>query len=272
MDRSSSEPVLRNEDYYVPCHGVGDTGLQNKVVLGPFPKDKGIFSSRIATIIRQAEKVPGPGKYVAHEDWTLKKKSDMAKSERTYKPMNKTPAPSDYERKDVFTEVSNRGKDNVSTNRRVLGVKITKGKKRSFTDQAIAHGAKIPGPTDYHPVGQCSDRLEAKAAYVTNWSRQISVHAGKGTQEMPLLAPNHYQVQYSQFDERAPGYSIPKEKGANFLDKAVREKMMTIKGKKEPLPGPGAYFKTEFDVSKISRGTTHLQLRGLSRCALSGYF
>lgn len=272
MEHSSSEPVLRQEDYYIPCHGVGDTGLKTGLVLGTIPKDKGIFTSRINQIVRQAEKVPGPGKYVAHEDWTFKTKSDMAKSERGYKPMNKYPAPCDYERKDIFTEVSNRGKDNLSSNPRLLGGKISKGKKRSFTDQAIAHGAQVPGPTQYTLKTKCSDRIDCSPAYVTNWSKEISVTAGKGTQEMPSLAPTHYNVQYSQKDERAASYSVPKEKGANFLDKAVKERMITIKGKKEPTPGPGAYFKDPFDIGKITRGTTQLQLRGLSRSAMSGYF
>lgn len=262
---------MTNEDYFIPCHGVGDTGFKKSLLLGTIPKDKGIFSSRINQIVRQAEKVPGPGKYVAHEDWTLKTKSDMAKSERSYKSLNKIPSPTEYERKDIMMEVSNRGKDNVSCNRRVLGGTMPKGKKRSMTDQAIAHSAAVPGPV-YNITTKCGDRLSSEPTHITQWSKEVSAHKGKGTQELPSLAPNHYSIQYTQVDDRCARYSVPKEKAANFLDKAVKEKMISVKGKKEPLPGPGAYFKTEFDISKITRGTTHLQLKGLSRASLSGYF
>lgn len=273
MEHASSAPVLTNEDYNLPCHGVGDTGPAARVQHGPFAKDKGTFSSRINQIIRQAEKVPGPGKYVAHEDWTINKKPNWTKGERTYKPMNKVPDPTHYERKDFFEQVGNGGKDCLSHIPRVLGGKIPKGKRRSMTDMAVRAHAHVPPPGCYNVAsGMFSDRLAPHVTGTTSWQREMAVHVGRGQPEPYSLAPSHYTINDTPTYERHAVYSVPKEKAANFLDKAVKEKLVDIKNKKE-MPGPGTYWqKTDFDDRKLTRGTKMLQLRGLTRSAASGYF
>jgi hypothetical protein len=267
MEHASSEPVLKQEDYRIPCHGVGDTGPAKRVILGTSSKDAGTFSSRINQIIRQAEKVPGPGKYVGHEDWVLNHGCGFAKTERTYKPMHKNPDPTTYERKDFFEHPSNRSKDVLSQNPRVTFGKIPKSKRRSFLDQAIRHGAEVPGVGHYTPKQVAADRMDIPIKGSTSWEREAK--SGGKCQPDKSLASNHYNINYSSGEERVPNYTVPKEKAANFLDKAVKEKLIDLKNKKE-IPGPGTY--DSIDMNKTSRGTFHLQLRGLSRSAASGYF
>lgn len=263
------EPVLLQSDYHVPCHGVGETGPANRLLHGPFTKDDGKFSSRIAMIVKQAEKVPGPGKYVAHSDWAANGGKAFAKGERSYKPMNKTPAPATYERKDFNQFPNNACKDCLSTNPRVVFGKMSASKKRSFLDQAIRHGAQIPGPTEAGMKGGPCDRLDIAPKGAMNWNREMMKSESKKKSETDI-APNHYNPSFKQIEAGLPNYTVPKEVGKNFIDKAVKEKWIDVKSKKE-IPGPGTY-KHDVDLSKISRGTYHLQLRGLSRNALSGYF
>lgn len=283
MEHSSSEPVLRHEDYYVACHGVGDTGPANRVTHGAFFKDTGIFSSRINVIVRQAEKVPGPGKYVAHEDWALGRSSAFAKGARTYKPMNKTPPPGHYERKDFMEMCANSCKDVLSQNPRVIHGRIPKGKRRSFLDYAERHGKEVPGPVYFEsnskPRPKASNRLDGALVGALDWDRETKQSESKKQPETSI-GPDHYKgISWSQMEESEPKYSVPKEKAQNFLDKAVKEKMFWDKPKdgnarvKREMPGPGTYDKdNNFDLSKTSRGTFHLQLRGLSRSSASGYF
>jgi len=91
MERSASLPAS-GFDYQLPRHGIGQTGPAHRTILGIQCKDKGTYSSRINTIIRQAEKVPGPGKYVGHEDWAMSGGFKFAKLDRSYKPRNKARA------------------------------------------------------------------------------------------------------------------------------------------------------------------------------------
>jgi len=272
MEKSASAPVLNNEDYYVPCHGVGETGHAKRTQHGPFMKDTGTYSSRINQIIRQAEKVPGPGKYVAHEDWRLAGGFRFAKLERTYKPMNKVPDPGNYERKDLGQPMAHSvgSKDNTSNHPRVLMGKIPKGKKRSFLDQAILKASQSPDPGHYPLVHRFCDRADLNIQGGPSWSREAQKTKGRGKKSEDL-APNHYTPNWSQSEERLANYTVPKETGKNFLDKAVKEKWADVRSKKE-LPGPGTYNTHNFDDSRISRGCRHLQLRGLTKSPMSGYF
>jgi len=267
MEKSASEPVLRQEDYHLPCHGVGDTGPSGRVLSGPMSKDTGTFSSRINQIVRAASKVPGPGKYVAHEDWKLNGGRRFAKSERSYKPMHKNPDPTHYERKDLFSYPSNGGKDNLSQNHRVVHGKVPKGKRRSFMDQAIRHSNEVPAPGHYTVKQVAGDRLDSNVKGALNWSKEAS-SGGKMAADKSL-APNHYTINYSSSEHKQAVYTVPKVQAANFLDKAVKEKIIDLKTKRE-IPGPGTY--PPIDINRTSRGTYHLQLRNLSRSPMSGYF
>jgi len=267
MERASSEPVLRQEDYHLPCHGVAETGHAKRVLGGTQSKDDGKFSSRINQIIRAASKNPGPGKYVAHEDWKLGGGNKFAKSERTYKPMHKYPDPTLYERKDFALYPSNRSKDNVSSVPRVIHGKVPKGKKRSFLDQALKVGAELPGPGTYNTSQVARDRIDSKVTGASNWKKEATF-GGKCAPDKSL-APNHYYINHAPREERSAIYSVPKELGKNFLDKAVKEKIVDLKSKRE-LPGPGTYAPV--DLEKMSRGGFHMQLRGIARSSCSGYF
>eukprot|EP00933_Yihiella_yeosuensis_P046437 TRINITY_DN41964_c0_g1_i1.p1 TRINITY_DN41964_c0_g1~~TRINITY_DN41964_c0_g1_i1.p1 ORF type:complete len:268 (-),score=48.80 TRINITY_DN41964_c0_g1_i1:72-875(-) len=267
MQGSSSEPVLRQEDYHLPCNGVGDTGHARRVILGIQSKDTGGYSSRINQIVKAAGKVPGPGKYMAHEDWKLNKGAGFGKGTRDYKPMHKNPDPTHYERKDFFSYPSNASKECFSKNARVKYGKMPTGKRRSFLDGVVKQSAQVPAPGHYTRKHVCNDRLDYNVTGALNWTKEVS-SGGKMAPDKSL-APNHYSINYASQEPKQPVYTVPKERAANFLDKAVKEKIIDIRNKKE-IPGPGTYNQT--DINKESRGTYHLQLRGLTRNAMSGYF
>lgn len=275
MEGSASEPVLRSEDYYLPCHGVGDTGPAKRVVLGFSGKDDGKFSSRINQIIRQAEKVPGPGKYVAHEEWKQTQTYKFAKSSREYKPMHKGPSAVEYERKDFSAEHSIGAKDNLSNHPRVTFGKVSPGKKKSFLDIAAKYGGQGPGPGAYNPAPGCSNCLSFGPRKVVAWDREKSKSKSLKV-KVAEIGPDHYNLNFCRTEPALPTFTVPKEAGKNFIDKFVSEKFVRDKAEdakaKREVPGPGSYDMQNFDLDKTSRGTYHLQLRGLSRSPASGYF
>mmetsp|Transcript_117705 Transcript_117705/g.327789 ORF Transcript_117705/g.327789 Transcript_117705/m.327789 type:complete len:268 (+) Transcript_117705:109-912(+) len=267
MDRSASLPAS-GFDYKLPSNGIGQTGHAKRVILGTVSKDKGGYSSRINQIIRQAGKVPGPGQYLGHDDWTLSGGNAFSKLDRNYKSMNKVPAPNTYERKDIMDKHSIASKDCLSQNPRILHGAVPKGRKRSFLDQAEATAKTMPGAGHYNPGPKSCDRLDTKIKGALSWERETMKSKGRGTVEKEI-APNHYKPSFSQVEERSANYSVPKVKANNFIDKAVREKLVDLKTE---IPGPGTYATHTFNDEKVSRGTRHLQLRGLTRSPLSGYF
>jgi len=270
MEKSASEPVLRSEDYHLPCHGVGDTGHAKRVLLSFTAKDTGKNSSRINQIIKQAEKCPGPGKYVAHSDWKLTHTHKFANSSREYKPMHKGPSAVHYEVKEFATKHSIGAEDNTSNHPRMLYGKVLGGKKRSFLDGAVKHGQSVPGPGAHNPTAGCSDRLRSQASKMVSWDKEKSKTKSMKV-KVPEIAPNHYKLEYAKTEPSLPNYSVPKEVGKNFIDRYVKEKWTDARSKKE-IPGPGTYNMQNFDDSKTSRGTYHLQLRGMTRNPASGYF
>jgi hypothetical protein len=280
MEGSASAPVLPNrkvledEDYVVP------TGVFVRITHGAFSKDKGTYSSRINQIIRQAEKVPGPGKNMAHEDWdvaggkknhVIHEGNKFPKGSRDYKSCNKTPAPGSCEHKEF-----NMGKnitDHLSQRIRVVYGQMPKGKKRSFLDQAINHGAKIPWGTTSVGTSDApgrNNKLDTQVKGSMNWSKEVTKNKSTKPPEKEI-GPNHYSIDYKQQEEKQPCHAIPKAKAQNFLDKAVKDKLVCLRTKKE-VPGPGTYNVHDYDDSKFSRGTKYLQLRGMSRSSVSGYF
>jgi len=241
-------------------------------------KDKGTYSSRINQIVRQAEKVPGPGKYQAHKEWDVKgghkdhvihEGNKFPNGSREYKPCNKTPAPATYEVKNFGTGVSISSNVNLSCNPRTLYGQMPKGKKRSFLDQAIAAGGKTPAPGQNDLVQHRNNKLDTSNIKVLDWKRELTKSGGKGAVEKEI-GPNHYTINYSS-EPRQAGITVPKAKSQNFLDKAVREKLICHKTKRE-MPGPGTYNTHDYDDSKFSRGTKYLQLRGMQKSSVSGYF
>jgi len=281
MEHSASAPVLTNEDYRVPggadCRGIGLTGHENRILAGPMSKDKGTYSSRINQIMRQAEKVPGPGKYVAHEAWDEGKVAHVIHAgnkfpngNRDYKPMNKTPAPATYENKNFNLGIANSSNPNLSCNPRVLYGGVPKGKKRSFLDQAIAHGAKVPAPGQNDLVQHRNNKLDTSHIKVLDWKREQQKTTGTKPPDKEI-GPNHYSINYKSVEGVQGCGTIPKAKAQNFLDKAVKEKYVDLRTKRE-VPGPGSYNTHSYDDSKFSRGTKYLQLRGMSRSSVSGYF
>jgi len=272
----SSGPVLSQEDYRVPSNGIGLTGHPKRVLAGPMSKDKGTYSSRINQIIRQADKVPGPGKYQAHEPWDEGKTAHVIHAgnkfpngSRDYKPMNKNPAPAAYENKDFNLGKSITSNEFLTQNPRVIYGQISKAKKRSFLDQAINHGSKIPAPSGPLPQKR-NNKMDTATKGVLPWGKELVKTAGRGAQEKEI-GPNHYSISYKSQEEDMPGCTVPKAKAQNFLDKAVKEKLVDIRNK-VAVPGPGAYDILKIGDSKVSRGTKYLQLRGMSRSSVSGYF
>lgn len=232
-------------------------------------KDPGVYSSRINQIVKQAAKYPAPGKYLAHTDWKNNGGNAFCKVERTYKSMHKVPDPRHYERGDFNLQVSNASKDNLSQNPRTLLGNMSKGKRRSFLDGAIRHGETVPPPCHYNVIQFKSDRLPGKLAKMTDWKAEANKTKGRGTPEKEI-GPNHYHPNFKQCEDTLPDWTVPKEVGKNFLDKAVREKMVDTRSK-IPIPGPGGYETHNFRDDRVTRGTKHVQLRGLSRSSISGY-
>jgi hypothetical protein len=270
MEKSSSEPVLRHEDYRVPCNGVGATGHANRVLLGHSNKDTGEHSNRINLIIKQAGKTPGPGRYVAHVPWDRLGGNQFVKSERTIKQMNKVPAPDLYEAKD-FAQTNVMGaRNNLSHHpRNDLQGRIAKGKKRSFLDQAVRHSDGVPGPGHFDPKPFFKSSVESHVRGTVSYGKEISKHPTRGNPEKQI-GPSDYHLSWSQIDELPPKYTVPKDPCNNFIDKAVRDTMVDRRGKKE-MPGPGTYNLQDFDDSRTSRGTRLAQIRGITRCPISGY-
>merc|ERR1711907_439583 len=163
-------------DYVVP------TGVYDRMTHGPFSEDKGTYSSRINQIIRQAEKVPGPGKYVAHEPWDEGRKahvihggSKFTGGGRDYKPCNTTPAPATYEHKEFQMGKSIGGGEHLSNRKRVIYGQVSKSKKRSFLDMSIAHGAKCPAPGHYELKQKRNNKMDLHTAKnISDWSRELS--------------------------------------------------------------------------------------------------
>mmetsp|Transcript_70890 Transcript_70890/g.196963 ORF Transcript_70890/g.196963 Transcript_70890/m.196963 type:complete len:270 (+) Transcript_70890:71-880(+) len=269
METSASAPVIHDSDYYVPCHGVGLTGHANRTTHGAFARDTGQHSSRINQIVKQASKYPGPS--TAHKEWDGQGGFKFANGTRDWK--FKAKVPDFKERDDIFTNVSNASKDCVSKNPRILHGKVPKGRRRSFLDAAEKKGKES---MPYYTSGNvCANKLDTKHTKLTLWDKEKEKHVGRqSSRKDSTNDPNgNAIISWSQAEERVPNYTWPKESGSNFLDRAVREKMLPGKGKeKMPTPGPGECYKVPFDHSKTSRGTFHLQLRGLSRSPASGYF
>lgn len=269
MDRSASLPAS-GFDYQLPRNGVGNTGFARRVQLGSSSKDPGTHSSRINQIVRQAGKVPGPGMYLGHKDWEKNDSFAFGKVERTYKSMNKVPDPAHYERKDIMDNPSTGSRDILSKNPRVLHGTIPKGRKRSFLDEASKRASTLPGAGSYEAKNASCDRLDIKVKGATSWDKEVTRCARRKPPEKEV-GPDHYNPSHAQVYERSANFSVPKSKGNNFVDKAVRSKLLDPRTKKE-MPGPGTYDNHKMNDEKISKGTMHLQLRGLSRSAASGYF
>lgn len=287
MERAASEPVLRQEDYQVAhCRPAPLPAL------GKWSKDPGSYTSRINQIIRQADKAPGPGKYVAHQDWSKNGGNKFGHQDRNYKSKATGPSPDRYERSDIATSPvlchSIGSKDCLSKNPRILHCKIPKGKKRSFLDQAIRHGSTAcPGPGQYEMKHHSCDRVDVKTTGSVGWKHEMSKSYPKPEGKKPQMpAPTHYNPNWTPLEDKLPHWTVPKEDGKNFLDKAVRESMILQREavhKFIDLPGPGHYGAKEgkgkaalgntplFNDFKLSRGTKATQLRGLSKSPVSGY-
>jgi len=216
--------------------------------------------------------------YVQHKGWdegvvdhVIHAGNKFPTGSRDYKPYNVNPAPATYEAKNFNLGVSISSNVNLTQNPRTIYGAVPKGKKRSFLDQAIAHGNKTPAPGANGALSQKrNNKLDTACIKVLQWSKEAQKSGGKAAVEKEI-GPNHYNPQYQQQEERQAIYTVPKAKAQNFLDKAVKEKLVCLRTKKE-VPGPGTYNVHDYDDSKFSRGTKFLQLRGMSRSSCSGYF
>jgi len=268
------EPVLRNEDYRAPANGIGFTGHPKRVLLGHSNKDTGEHSSRINMIVKQAGKTPGPGKYLAHTGWDRLGGNKFENTERVIKQMNKVPAPHHYEAKDFVDNHIMAVRNNVTAS---LGNharydslgRLSKGKKRSFLDQAERHGSMVPGPGHFDPKPYFKSGVGGRITGTVSYGRESNRTSGKGTKAKEI-GPTDYNINYNQLEEVPPKYTVPKDPCNNFIDKAVRDTFVDRRGKKE-MPGPGTYNMQDFDYNRTSRGTQLAQVRGISRCAMSGY-
>lgn len=271
MEMSASAPCLGTEafDYQLPANGIGNTGHARKIQLGHSSRDDGKHTSRINVIVKQAGKVPGPGMYIKHKEWTTTNANKFCNEARGWKPMHKNPDPSKYEAKD-FAETKGIGARSITSNHpKIQFGKIQPGKRRGFLDGPMKLGGKTPGPGAHNPPAGCNNGLGTGfgqgARKMCSWDKEKH-QTVSGKIKVPDVAPNHYKITYGS-ELRQPDYTVQKGKGNNFIDKMVKEKMM---GGKE-LPGPGTYDLQNFSGEKISRGTYHMQLRGLSRGPASGY-
>lgn len=270
MERSLSGPPapirLSNSDYNIPKNGVGLTGHPKKVLLGNFSKDMNDMMSRLGQIERQARKVPGPGMYLGHTEWTLNKGSAFSKSDRGFKSSHANPAPNHYENKEIGTKNSNAAADNLSQCRRTKFGRLSKGKKRNFLDNISELAALQPAPGKYHtPNLVLRNKLEVNIG-APNF--QIKISDIRKTTPKPDIGPDHYKLpEIRQTEEQYPVYSVPRSKGNNFVDKVVRTKMLDSK---TPFVGPGKYDLV--DLQRVSRGTKQITVGGLGKSCCSGFF
>jgi len=211
MQGSASAPTLGTDsyDYTLPGahgNGVGNSSFAKKVLLGPAEKDDGKHSSRINQIVKQAGKVPGPGKYVAHTDWKHEKATKFPNGVRGYRTMHLNPPPNHYEAKDFTTMKTNGSRTTQSKCPKALYGKIgPEGKPWSFLDQSTKLGAKSPGAGAYNPTLVC-----AKKGGVTSWDKEKSKSTTKKV-KVADIAPNHYKISYASQEANPPQYSVPKD-------------------------------------------------------------
>lgn len=275
MEKSASEPVLPQEAYKLPCHGVGDTGHENRQLMGPFYKDDGKNSSRINLIQKRAREVPAPDAYLAHAEWTGNRGSGFGKLNRvSLATISSGPDCRHYESKEIGLGVSNASKQVLSTNPRTTMGHIAKGPKRSFTDQAVRHGKKVPDPGIYK-VDAAYKFTESNTSRMTSWKLETSKHVSRGKPEP--RTEFHYTPSHKHVEETKLTYTVPKVQDSSFLDKAVREKLVDIGNpktnrQKKEVPGPGTYPVHSMKDWRVSRGTKQVQLRGMNRSAMSGFF
>lgn len=278
MEKSASEPVLLDSDYHLQ-----KWGHPRKVPLGKSDQDTGEHTSLINRIQKQARKTPAPDKYQGHVVGFSKtdggnQGSVFTKESRFYKDLNKVPAPSNYDRKDISTLASMKGRDNLSNIRRVPLGRMSTGKKMSFIEKSIKFSLTLPGPGNYSPQPKKCDRPDSHVKKTLDWRRQMqkttSPMAGKHEEFAAKVSPSTYHIDRSPTEVREPIYSVPKDPHANFLDKAVKETMVDHRQKKE-LPAPATYFKdgtfnVVFNQTKLSHGP--VQKSSIARSHVSSYF
>lgn len=202
---------LDDAAYFVPCHGVGQTGHAKKVLNGIMGKDTGVFSSNVNIIIRQAGKVPGPGTYQSHTAWTPKNSALFGKVDRNMKLKVGAGGESKiYEHKDVSTGTPLAGRDNLSHIKRVKFGAMSKSKKRSFLDRATAQAALLPGVGHYATKANLSNKLDTGVKGLT-WVDKKS--QSKGT---PAIAPAPMQYKgepdklWLAVEKKPLSYTMPK--------------------------------------------------------------
>lgn len=278
MEASASAPELGGTRE-VPNYEVPRTGIVPRVLNGNMSKDKGTYSSRIAQIIRQAEKYPGPGKYIGHVDYGDEKNrpsgiNAFPKSQRDYKPCNKTPAPGHYEDKDFVNNRINDAKETLSKNPRTIYGKIPAGRKISFTAMAEKHSTKGPGPGHYEEPkgnGVLGGGSKCKLdAYVAAPSLTLRTREKSRNPPNPEPGPGSYSPNYDVAAEVQACYTVPKGRKKNFIDKEVAQTWLSAMTK-TPSPGPGHFNNTDVPLDKLSRGAKMLQLKGMTRNATTGY-
>lgn len=274
MERSASESVLAHSDYHVQ-----KVGNDPRTTSGRFNKDTGEYTSEMNRVTKQAQKTPGPGKYVAHAAWEPKtagsnQGNKFTKSTKVHVALNKVPPPSQYERKDISTQSSIKGKDCLSSNPRVTMGRLSKGEKKSFIERSIKFSASLPGPSTYNPSGHKCDRLDSAPGGMLEWKRQMNrstsrlgnIHDKVSSQ----VGPSTYAINKEHTEFHLPQYSVPKDPCANFLDKAIKGTYSDHRTKKEK-PGPAHYYKdSSFKHEKVSHGP--IQKSTIARAALSSYF
>lgn len=274
MERSASESVLAHSDYHIQ-----KVGFDPRTPLGKLNKDTGEHTSEMNRVFKQAQKTPGPGKYVAHKDWEPKtagsnQGNKFTKSTKVHTPLNKVPPPSHYERKDMATLGSIKGKDCLSNNPRVTLGRLSRGEKKSFIERSIKFSTTLPGPSTYNPIGHRSDRADTAPGGMLEWKRQMNRSTSRlgNTKDKvsSQVGPSTYAVNREPTEFHLPQYSVPKDPCSNFLDKAVKDTYADHRTKKEK-PGPAHYYKdSAFKFEKVSRGP--IQKSSIARAHMSSYF
>mmetsp|Transcript_157018 Transcript_157018/g.273439 ORF Transcript_157018/g.273439 Transcript_157018/m.273439 type:complete len:186 (+) Transcript_157018:386-943(+) len=185
--------------------------------------------------------------------------------------MHKNPSAVQYEHAAINMERCNASSDKLSNRPRVIHGKVPTGKRRSFLDQAEKHGMAVPGPGHCEPKQKAADRMDTHIVKIMDWSKSMQKTKGRGKSADHNLGPDHYTPNYRPCEDTLPNYSVPKVKKSSFLEAAVKAKWTDHHTKRE-IPGPGTYETQNYDDGKFTRGTKYLQLRGMSRSAVSGYF
>ncbi|CEM39840.1 unnamed protein product [Vitrella brassicaformis CCMP3155] len=230
-----------SEDYQAPRRHFPPDKLPNII----FPKEKA--SALTDKIIKQARAVPGPGTYVKASNWAEEgkksagvwsfSKSGLDKGSCLSVPKHKSKEPGPGQYKADALDV---------TLPRVTGGPASKGRKKTFLENAVWKAHQSPAPNAYK-YEKVKPHMGAPAFDV----KKSGGERIKALKKSDAPGPGHYKgykegpLTSGLTEAKAPAFPFTKGKGNNFVDYYVKLR--------RGVPGPNQYGQINPD--KVSVGT-----------------